>query len=114
MSSNRRSAHERSNIAVYVKFQRRQALNIVNASSNLFQRIVNLDASKSKLNIIFIIFTSSFFSDCAFFNDKTFDDKIIITDRKTIKKKYVVKKKSRINKRRMIYKVNKYFYNKSL
>jgi hypothetical protein len=92
MSSNCRSAHERSNIAAYVKVQRCQALNIVNASSHLVQRIVNSDASKSKLNIIFTIFTSSSFSDRAFFDDKTLDDKIIIIDRKTIKKNMLSKK----------------------
>jgi hypothetical protein len=104
MTSNRRSAHERSDIAAYAEVQRRQTLNIANASSNLVQRIVNSDAFESKLNIIFTIFISSSSSDRAFFDDKTLDD--IITTRKTIEKKYAVKKKSRINKRSVIHKVN--------
>jgi hypothetical protein len=104
MTSNRRSAHERSNIAAYAEVQRRRALNIVNANSNLVQRIVNSDASESKLNIIFTIFTSSSSFDRVFFDDKTLDN--ITTIRKTIEKKYAVKKKSRINKRFVIYKIN--------
>jgi hypothetical protein len=104
MTSNRRSAHERLNIAAYVEVQRRQVLNIVNASSNLVQRIINSNASELKLNIIFIIFTSSSFFDRVFFDDKTF--KNIITTSKTIEKKYAIKKKSRINKQFVIHKVN--------
>jgi hypothetical protein len=104
MTSNHRSAHERSGIAAYAEVQRRQALNTANASSNFVQRIVNSDASESELSIIFTIFISSPSSDRAFFDDKTLDD--ITTTRKTIEKKYAVKKKSRINKRSVIHKVS--------
>ncbi len=125
MISNRRLAHERSETATYVEIQRRRRLNIVNADSNVDQRTVDSDVSKSKLSFIFTISTSSSSSRIARHDDKiiTTNDKIIITDdktittddktittaRKSIERKHASKKVSRIKKRKVIHTASVYF-----
>jgi hypothetical protein len=111
MTSNHRLAHERSKTAAYVETQRRRLLNITSADSNVDQKIVDADDSKSKLSFILTIFISFSFSRITFLDDKIIiiDDKIISTCRKSIEKKYATKKIPRIKKRKVIHKVSKYF-----
>ncbi len=118
MTSNHRLAHERSKTAAYVETQRRRLLNITSADSNVDQKIVDADDSKSKLSFILTIFISFSFSRITFLDDKIIiiDDKIIIIDdktittaRKSIERKHASKKVSQIKKRKVIHTASVYF-----